>query len=228
MQQPGGSDRFSEGQAAGGEDDDRPEEVVEIFLCEDAGAEEHDHRDDGHDAHIAENAFELMRHAPERNGGEGDEGDKVLDSGEAIIHWADGDDGGSFPGLKGDEEEDPDEEDGNYADGEGDEEPHQPAGNGVHVLQGDDVLGGGDRGGGAADVGGEGDAEDEGFGEAGLGGEVAEERLNDRETEYRRCNVTDPHACNHCHEHVCEQDGSRFGAGLTQEVGCHELGDVVF
>lgn len=108
VQQARGSDRFPEGEAAGGEDDDRPEEVVEIFFSEDAGAEEHHHRDDSHDAHIPEDAFELVRHAPECDCGEGDETDEVLHASETVVHGADGDDCGAFAGLEGDQEEDPD------------------------------------------------------------------------------------------------------------------------
>lgn len=51
--------------------------------------------------------------------------------------------------------------------------------------------------------------------------------LNDRETKYRRCDVADPHACNHRHKHVCKQHGPRLGTGFAQEIGCHELSNVV-
>jgi hypothetical protein len=61
-------DGFAEREAAGGEDDDGPEEVVEVFFGEDAGAEEEDDGDDGYDAHVAEEAFELVADAPEDDG----------------------------------------------------------------------------------------------------------------------------------------------------------------
>ena len=99
-----------------------------------------------------------MAYAPEDYGDDGDYADEVLFAAEFIFHWSYGDDGGTLSRLKGDEEQDPDEEDGNDADGEGDEEPDTPTGLRAHVLQGDDVLGGGDGGGGTADVGCEGDA----------------------------------------------------------------------
>lgn len=75
-----------------------------------------------------------MRDAPEDYRAEGDGADEPLHAGEAVLHGPDGDDGRAFPWLEGDEEEDPDEENGDDADGEGDEEPGAPAGLGLHVL----------------------------------------------------------------------------------------------
>ena len=220
VQEAGGGDGLAEGEAAGGEDDDGPEEVVEVFLGQDAGAEEEDERDDGHDAHVAKDVLELVRHAPQDDRHNRDPADEPLDACELVLHGPDRHDGGAFSRLEGDEEEDPDEEDGDDADGEGDEEPDAPARLRPHVLQGDYVLRGSDGGGGAADVGGQGDAENEGFGEVGVRRQIAEKGLddasavfgleqvgriylNDRETQYWRCNVTDPHAENHSNEHVC-------------------------
>ena len=57
MEEAGGGDRFTEGEAASGEDDDSPEEIVEVFFREDASAEESDHWDDSDDAHVAEDVF---------------------------------------------------------------------------------------------------------------------------------------------------------------------------
>lgn len=54
MQQARGADCGAEREAAGSEDDDGPEEVVEVLFCEDAGAEEKYDGDDGDDAHVAE------------------------------------------------------------------------------------------------------------------------------------------------------------------------------
>lgn len=129
-----GGDGLAEGEAPRGEDDDGPEEVVEVLLGEDAGAEKEGHGDDGHDAHVAEDALELVRDAPERDGGECDGADKPLHASEAVFHVSDGHDGRAFARLEGDEEENPDQEDGDDADGQGDEEPGTPAGFGFHVL----------------------------------------------------------------------------------------------
>lgn len=108
MEEAGGGDGLAEGEAAGGEDDDGPQEVVEVFLGEDSRAEEQGHGDDGHDAHVAEDAFELVRHAPENDGAERDETDEPLHACEAVFHGPDGHDGRAFAGLEGDEKEDPD------------------------------------------------------------------------------------------------------------------------
>ena len=60
-----GGNGFAEGKTAGGEDDDCPEEVVKVFLGEDAGAEEEDDGDYCYDSHVSEYAFKLMGNAPE-------------------------------------------------------------------------------------------------------------------------------------------------------------------
>ena len=119
-----------------------------------------------------------MGKTPEDDSHDGDAADKPLDPGELVLHRPDGDDSRVAAWLEGEEEEEPDEEDGYDADGQRDEEPDAPPGLWSHVLQGDEVLGRGDRGGGAAHVGGEGDAEEEGFGHVAVGGEVAEDRLD--------------------------------------------------
>ena len=115
-----------------------------------------------------------MRDAPQHNGGDGNPADEPLHPGKFILHRADGDDGGVFPGLEGSEKEKPDEEDGKNADGNGDEEPAAPARFGPHVLYGDYILWRGNGRSGAADVGGEGYAEDECFGEFRVRREIAE------------------------------------------------------
>ena len=99
-----------------------------------------------------------MRDAPQNNGCQGGDADEPLHAGEFVSDGPDGDDVRAFGGIEGKDEEAPDEEDGDYADGEGDEEPNEPARVRGHVLQRDDVLGRGDRGGCAADVGGESDS----------------------------------------------------------------------
>ncbi len=179
VQEPGARNGFAKRKPAGGEDDDGPEEVVKVLLCEDARAEKEDDGDDGDDAHVAEDAFELVRDAPEHDCEDSDAADEPLHAGEFVLDGADGHNGGAFAGLEGDKEEEPDEEDGDDADGQGDKEPDAPAWLGTHVLEGNDVLGGGDWGGGTADVGGKCDAEDKSFGKGRVRGEVAEERLGE-------------------------------------------------
>jgi len=105
-----GVDGFAEGEAAGCEDDDGPEEVVEVFFCEDAGAEEEGEWDDGYDAHVAEDVFELVAYAPEDYGDDGDDADEPLHACEFVFHWPYRDDCEAFGG-EGDDEEEPDEQD---------------------------------------------------------------------------------------------------------------------
>lgn len=109
VQQAGGVDGFAEGEAAGSEDDDSPEEVVEVFLGEDAGAEEDDEGDDGYNAHVAEDWLELMCDAPEEDGQERHAANEVLCACEAVLHRADGDDGGAAAGLEREQQEEPDQ-----------------------------------------------------------------------------------------------------------------------
>ena len=75
-----------------------------------------------------------MTQAPKHDRHHRHNGDEPLDPGEFIFHRADGNDGGVSPWLEGDEEEKPDEEDGDDADGEGDEEPDAPPRLRRHVL----------------------------------------------------------------------------------------------
>jgi len=56
VQQARRADGLAERQAARRQDDDGPQEVVEVLFCEDAGAEKQNERDDGDDAHVAEDA----------------------------------------------------------------------------------------------------------------------------------------------------------------------------
>lgn len=119
-------DGLAEREAAGGQDDDGPQEVVEVLLGEDAGAEEQDDRDDGDHAHVAEDVLELVAHAPQHDGGERHERDEPLHAREAVLDGAHGDDRRALAGLEADEEEDPDYQDGDDADGDGDEEPGRP------------------------------------------------------------------------------------------------------
>jgi hypothetical protein len=96
-----------------------------------------------------------------------------------ILERADGHNGGVATRLEGYKEQEPDEQDGDYADGQSNEEPHSPRRLRIHVLKGDKVLRRGDGGGGTANVRGEGDAEDEGFGHVGVAGEVTKDGLGE-------------------------------------------------
>ena len=52
--------------------------------------------------------------------------------------------------------------------------------------------------------------------------------LNDGETQYRCCYITDPHAGKGCHEHVRDENSARFCASLAQDKSGNSLCDVVF
>jgi hypothetical protein len=111
VQQSGRVDRLSEREAASCEDDDGPEEVVEVFLCEDAGAEEEDERDDGHDAHVAEDVFELVTDAPQDDGENRNNTDEPLNARELVFERSDRNNGGATTWLEGDKKQYPDEQD---------------------------------------------------------------------------------------------------------------------
>lgn len=145
VEQTGGVDGFAESEAAGGEDDDGPQEVVEVFFGEDAGSEEEHERDDGYDAHVAEDVFELVADAPQRNGDHSDDADKPLHAGELVLHRADRHDGRALAWLEGENKETPYQEDRDDAHRQRDEEPHGPRGLWVHVLKGNEVLRRSDR-----------------------------------------------------------------------------------
>ena len=93
VEEAGRVDCFAERETARGQDDDCPEEVVEVFFCQDAGAEEEDDGDDGDDAHVAEHGLELVAHAPEDDGCDGDDRDEPLNAGEFVFHGANRHDG---------------------------------------------------------------------------------------------------------------------------------------
>lgn len=134
VQEPRTIHSFAERETAGREDDDGPEEIIEIFFRQYSRAEEEDDGDDGYDAHIAKDSFELVAETPEQNCNDGDDGDEPLNSGELVFHRADRDDGRVAAGAESDEQQYPDEQDGDDADGQGDEEPDAPAGLRGHVL----------------------------------------------------------------------------------------------
>ena len=56
-----------------------------------------------------------MRHAPEDDGEDRDHADEPLYTREFVLHGPYGHDGSAFSGLKGDQEESPDEQDRDYA-----------------------------------------------------------------------------------------------------------------
>ena len=174
MQESGRRDRFSEGEPSGGEDDDGPEEVVEVFFGEDAGAEEKDNRDDGDGAHVAEHVLELVAHTPKRDGADRHDADEPLHAGEGVSHGSDGHDDGAFSRLKRRQEKQPDEEYGEDTNRQSDKEPDAPAWLGSHVLKGDDVLRGGNGRSSTANVGRKSNAEYESFGEVGIGRKITE------------------------------------------------------
>lgn len=55
---------LSKNQTSSCEDDDGPQEVVEVLLGQNAGAEEENHGDDSYDSHVAKSGLQLMAHAP--------------------------------------------------------------------------------------------------------------------------------------------------------------------
>ena len=106
-----------------------------------------------------------MCYTPEYNSNDSHYADEILHAREFILHGPHRDYRGAFPWLKGNEKEYPDEQDGDYTDGESDEEPFTPAGLRSHVLKGDDVLWGSDGRCSTTNVCGKGNAEDQSLGE---------------------------------------------------------------
>ena len=104
MQKARARDGFAERETTSGENDDGPEEIVEVFFGEYAGAEEEDDWDDGDDAHVAEYTLKLMRYAPKHNRNDSNAADEPLHAGELIPHRAYWHDRSTFAGLKGDKE----------------------------------------------------------------------------------------------------------------------------
>ena len=90
MQQARTRNSFAQRKAAGSKNDDRPEEVVEVFLSKDARAEEQDERDDGHDAHVSEYRLQTVRDAPEGNSDKGDNDDEPLRACVRLLYRPDG------------------------------------------------------------------------------------------------------------------------------------------
>lgn len=80
VQQTRRADRFSKTEAAGCENDNGPEKVVEVLLRQDTGSEEEDERNDRDDAHVTKCVLELVAHAPENDGNYRNNADEPLDS----------------------------------------------------------------------------------------------------------------------------------------------------
>ena len=179
MQETRRVDCLSKSQTACSEDDDGPQEVVEVFFGQNAGTEEEDDRDNSHHAHIAEDAFELVADTPEYDGEKGGYRDEPLNAGEAILHRSDGDDGSVAAWTEGNEEQQPDQYDRDDADWQCDEEPDTPAGRRVHVLESDQVLRRRDRGCGTTDIASQGNSEKQSLRHVGVSREIAEDWLMD-------------------------------------------------
>ena len=101
MQQAGTIHCLAQSQTASGQDDYRPQEVIEVFFRQDTSAEEENYWNDRNNAHVSEEAFELVAEAPQDDGGNCYDGDEPLDPGELVFHWPDGDDGGVSAWLEG-------------------------------------------------------------------------------------------------------------------------------
>jgi len=86
VQQARRADGLAERQAARRQDDDGPQEVVEVLFGEDAGAEEEHQWDDGDDAHVAEDVRQLVRYAPQADCGKRHDADEPLDASETLFH----------------------------------------------------------------------------------------------------------------------------------------------
>ena len=67
---------------------DRPQEVVEVFVGQDASSEEHGHRNDGNDAHVSKVPLETTAETPQHNRDGGDSNDEPLRAGEWLLHHA--------------------------------------------------------------------------------------------------------------------------------------------
>lgn len=170
-------DGFSESKTASGQDDDGPEEVIEVFFGKNASAKEENDRDDGDNTHVTENALQLMANTPKHDCQKSDESDEVLNSGEAVFHGPNRNDGGVAARTECEQEKNPDQDDGNDADGKGDEEPNAPSWRGVHVLESDQVLRRGDWRSSSANIAGKSNTQKEGLCHVGVGGQVAKDGL---------------------------------------------------
>lgn len=133
-EETGAVDRLAQCQATSSENDDSPEEVIEVLLGQDPGSEEQSDGDDGYYTHVAKDMLELVTDAPESDGNQSYNRDKVLYSSKLVLHGTNRNDGGIAARAEGHKEEDPDEEDADYADRQGDEKPGSPAWLRLHIL----------------------------------------------------------------------------------------------
>ena len=177
MQETGRVDCLSKGKTACSEDDNSPQEVVEVLFSQNAGTEKEDDRDDSDHAHVAKDTLELMADTPQHDSDQGGHGDEPLNASETILHRPDGDDGGVASGTESDEEKQPDQYDRNNAHWKRDEEPDAPARCRVHVLKSDQVLRRCDRGCGTSNIASQGNSQEKCLCHVGVGRQVAEDWL---------------------------------------------------
>lgn len=170
-------DRLAKGQATGSEDDDGPQEVVEVLLSEDTSSEEQHKRDDGHDTHVAKDVLELVADTPQHDSDDSDSADEPLDTSELVLHGADRHNSRALAWLEGEDQQTPDQQDRDDAHRQSDEEPDTPRRLRVHVLKSNEVLRRSNGRRSASDIGGQGDTEEQGLGHVRIGGQVTEDGL---------------------------------------------------
>lgn len=85
MEEARGCDGLAETEATGCENDDGPQEIVEVLLGEDARSKEKDQRDNRYHAHVTKCMLELVTDAPESDSSQGYDGDKVLNPGKFVF-----------------------------------------------------------------------------------------------------------------------------------------------
>lgn len=170
MEKTGRVDGLAERQASSGENDDGPEEVVEVLLRKDARSKEQHKRDDSHNTHVTEDVLELVADAPQNDGDNSDDADEPLHARELILHRANGYNRGTLAGLECENQQSPDQKDGDDAHRQRDEEPNTPGRFRVHVLKGDKVLRRCDRRCGTTDIGCKSNAQEQCLCHVGIGG----------------------------------------------------------
>lgn len=107
--------------------------------------------------------LELVAAAPQADGRQGDNTNKILDAGKPVLDRSDGNNGRAAAWVEGDDQETPDQQNGDDANRQGYEEPRAPTDAGMHVLERDDVLRRGNWRRGSPDIGGESNSQDNGF-----------------------------------------------------------------
>lgn len=104
VQQPRRGHSLAQTQATCGKNDNRPKEIVKVFLGQNARAKEEHHRDDRNHAHVSKDVLELMANAPQNDGHQCDNGYKPLHPAEALGDWPDRDNRCAARWLEGDQE----------------------------------------------------------------------------------------------------------------------------